>query len=458
VTHSRDLAVSAHEPAAGRLAVYAIWLLRLRWVACAGQLATVGYAAAVFGINLPMSGLLAIIGLTALSNVALSLAWRRLASAYQLRSQGSSWIRRADWLLAVVMGLDVAALTGLLFFAGGPSNPFAVFYFVNLALAAVILPARQAWLLLGMALVGWSSLFAWHVPLPELQERRPLGGWPGAPALSLQWQGWFVALAGCASVVVSFVTYVTRELGRREAELRAADQQRARGQRLEALATLAAGAAHELATPLATIAVVAEELTRHLENVPVPATVREDVALIRGELDRCRATLDRMSASAGQAVGEEAATVEVRRLVEEIMTGLRRRDRVEVSISPDAERLRLHVPLQALAQAVRGVVRNGLDAAEAAGRSERVRISLEAEPHQLRLEVRDHGPGMPSSVLARAGEPFFTTKEPGRGMGLGLFLCRSVVERLGGTLELRSTPGQGTTAIVKLPAQEHNAR
>jgi two-component system sensor histidine kinase RegB len=442
------------------VAVHAAWLLRLRWVACAGQLITIGYAAMVFDVRLPLGWLLAVVIGIGLSNALLTFAWPAMAgkgTADQALAHADG--TRVDRLFAAVMALDILALTALLYLTGGPSNPFTVFYFVNLALAAVILPARGAWLLVGVALVGLTALFIGHWPLPELSQSRPLAGAPGLSAAPLQTQGLLVALAGCASVVVYFITYVTRELRRREAELRAADQQRARSQRLEALATLAAGAAHELATPLGTIAVVAKELTRHLENVEVPETVHDDVLLIRDELDRCRAILDRMSASAGQAVGEESTIVTARQLTEEILSGVRRRAEVVVSVAPGAEPLQVRVPLQAVAQAMRGIVRNALDASEAthagiAGTGQgqcAVGLFVQRAAECLCFEVRDSGPGMPPEVLARAGEPFFTTKEPGRGMGLGLFLCRSVVERLGGTLELRSSPGEGAAAIVRLP-------
>jgi two-component system sensor histidine kinase RegB len=449
---ARHRTTAAPDLLSGRVAVHAVWLLRLRWVACAGQLITVGYAATVFDVRLPMAWLLTVILVTGLSNALLMFTWRPLTRRQRAsQSTGDVDGSKADRLFAAVMALDVLALTALLYLTDGPTNPFVVFYFVNLALAAVILPARGAWFLVGIALLCLVGLFTRHLPLPELSEPRPLAGWPGLPAVRLQAQGLFVALAGCASVVVYFVTYVTRELRQREGDLRAADRERARSQRLEGLATLAAGAAHELATPLATIAVVAKELTRHLENVEVPDTVQDDVLLIRDELDRCRAILDRMSGSAGQAVGEESVLVAVRQLSEEILSGLRRRERVSVSIAPEVEPLRVRVPLQALAQAMRGVVRNALDATEAAAEQPSdVRISVHRELQRLRFEIRDSGPGMPPEVLARAGEPFFTTKEPGRGMGLGLFLCRSVVERLGGTMELRSSPGEGATAVIRL--------
>jgi two-component system sensor histidine kinase RegB len=444
------LALPNHDAAelrAGRLAVNSAWLLRLRWVAVVGQLVTVAVAAEWFRVPLPLVPLLSIIAVTAATNALFQVGWRRWGHQ---EVQSAAW-KCGEQLFLCVMTFDVLALTALLYFAGGPENPFVVFYFVNLSLAAVILPARSAWWLVGIALLGIAFLFAVHFPVPELRDVRPLGGLLANLPTTLQTQGLLVALAGCASVVVYFITCLTRELRQREAELRSAEQQRARSQRLEALATLAAGAGHELATPLGTIAVVAKELTRHLEGADVPASVLEDVALIRGELDHCRGILDRLSANAGQAVGEEVSPVTVGDLVDEVLHGLRRRARVERAVLPAVETRSIRVPLEALAQALRGVVRNALDATDLDGV---VQLSATHEDGWLRLIVRDSGPGMPPEVLARAGDPFFTTKEPGKGMGLGLFLCRSVVERLGGTLELRSPPGEGMTVVVRLPMGE----
>jgi two-component system sensor histidine kinase RegB len=251
-------------------------------------------------------------------------------------------------------------------------------------------------------------------------------------------------------VVTYFITRVTGELRQREVELRAAAQRESKSQRLEALATLAAGAGHELATPLSTIAVVAKELTNHLQGAKVPEAVLEDVALIRGELEHCRMILNRMSGSAGQAAGEEVTEHSAKAIVAEVIRGLRRAERVRVTLDPSAHEAAVIAPLQGIAQAIRGLVQNALDATEPDGE---VEMRIEAREQSLVFDVRDRGPGMTEDVVHRAGEPFFTTKEPGKGMGLGLFLTRSVVERLGGQLTLHSVPHVLTRAVVELPAE-----
>jgi two-component system, sensor histidine kinase RegB len=178
------------------------------------------------------------------------------------------------------------------------------------------------------------------------------------------------------------------------------------------------------------------------------------MSLIRSELAHCRSILDRMSGNAGQAVGEQVGSWKLERILEEVISGLRRSERVRVEGLGEVGELELFSPLQGLAQALRGLVQNGLDASTDSD----VVIRVSAEGDEIQMAVIDQGQGMSPEELARAGEPFFTTKEPGQGMGLGLFLTRNVIERLGGILEMQSELGQGTTALVRLPVTRRPSR
>lgn len=427
-----------------RVAVNASWLVKLRWAAVVGQLITVGVVALGLRIDLPMVPLLATIGTTAVTNLLLDL-WLRHAAHRPIADRTGD---RGSRLLGSVLALDLVLLTLLLYASGGPANPFTVFYLVNLSLAAVVLPLTWAWGLTALAMCCLLGLQYFHVRM-EVFEPAALTA-PASSAVPLSRWGLLTALGACATFIVYFITRVTAELRRREIQLRWSDQQRARGEKLEALATLAAGAAHELASPLSTIAVVAKELERLVVGRGDDA-VTEDVRLIRGEVDRCRAILDRMAADAGQTAGEDLRSVSPLELVEEILAGLRQRQRVRVDAGDEAEEYRLVVPLTGLAQAVRGVVQNALDASQPELAVE-LRVVVETDREAVVLVVEDQGPGMPPDVLLRAGDPFFTTKEPGQGMGLGLFLARTVLSRLGGTLELHSGPRQGVTVRMRLPA------
>ncbi|MEX0819670.1 MAG: ATP-binding protein, partial [Pirellulaceae bacterium] len=423
-----------------RLEVNASWLLRLRWVAVVGQLLTIAVARVVLQIDLVMVPLLLVVGFTALSNIAFAY-WLGTHS----RLPEPVRVRRDPWVLAAVMGVDLLSLTTLLFLSGGSTNPFTIFFFVNLALAAVVLPTRSSWWLLLLAIGCLGVLLVAYVPVPEFS--RPVGSGQTSP-LTLQQVGVVIAVALCAGVAIYFITRVTHELQEREKELRSAELQRTRSERLEALATLAAGAGHELASPLSTIAVIAKDLSRHLEGTDVPPTVIEDVGLIRSELDHCRRILDGMASGAGQALGEEVRPVTTQDLLNETLEGLTRRDRVTLDIDDDSASRSVHVPLTGMANALRGLIRNGLDASplEAV-----VRVTARASDESLVITIEDRGCGMSPEVLARAGEPFFTTKEPGQGMGLGLFLTQNLLQRLGGSLALDSSPNRGTTTTVKLP-------
>lgn len=415
------------------------WLARLRWVAVVGQLTTIAVAVSLVGVELQVFPLLSLVAMTAATN-----AWFTIWLKRPQHTETPGELEDRPLAIAGVLALDLLALSGLLYFTGGLGNPFAVFYFVNLSLAAVILPTRWAWGLAGLAALCLAGLTIEHVTLTpwlNLTPEHPGQAWAREVGL-------LVAFVTCSGVVTYFVTRVSRELRQRESELRSAEQRRARSERVEALATLAAGAGHELASPLSTIAVIAKDLSRHLEGCPVPETVLEDVALIRSELDQCRRILDGMASAAGQVTGESLRPVEVEALLAAVFEGIRRRNQVQVVVADQAKRACVVVPLAAVTQALRGLVRNALDASAF---GEAVEVTAQFEQGVLTIAIRDRGTGMPPEVLQRAGDPFFTTKDPGQGMGLGLFLARNVIERLGGDLQLQSTPGTGTLVRVRLP-------
>jgi two-component system sensor histidine kinase RegB len=258
--------------------------------------------------------------------------------------------------------------------------------------------------------------------------------------------GMWVAFAVAAAFIVYFVTRIRRALARREADLEAERRLAARNEKLVALATLAAGAAHELATPLGTIMVAARELERQL--AAGQGISADDLHAIREQAHRCRAILDQMAAEAGEGTGEAPSRISVEDLMARVLRGLRATPPVEVAVDEAVRGRALTVPAAALAQALRGVVKNAQEASPAETPVSLIASGLDG---RLALAVEDRGHGMAPEVLVRAGEPFFTTKPPGQGMGLGLFLTRSVVERLGGAVELRARPDGGTRVTLLVP-------
>jgi two-component system sensor histidine kinase RegB len=395
-----------------------LWLLRLRWVAIAG-------------ISLPLLPLAVILLAEVVTNLLLT-AWAR------------GVVLVPEWVPAGIMAMDVVLLTLLLSLTGGAFNPFSFLYLVHIALAAVVLRSHFTWALVGLALAGFGALFM----LPEGSPAHSASGDAHADHLRRHLEGMWVAFGVAAGFIVYFVQRVRRALAERESELVAARNLTARNEKFASLATLAAGAAHELSTPLSTIAVVAKELERQLEHDGSSDAVA-DVRLIREQVTRCRDILHQMAADAGDAQGEGLADITVADLVSNALDGAAESSRIVVTLPDAARDERLHVPPRAVAQALRGVLNN---AVQASGIAQPVTLRIVRTAEGWRFEVRDAGSGMSADVLRRAGEPFFTTKSPGRGMGLGLFLTRAVLSRLGGRLELDSTPGQGTAATLVLPA------
>ena len=418
----------------------AIWLLHLRWVAVAGQLLTMSVVEWVLDIKLPQSGMLTLMGVTAVTNLGYSLWLQRL------RKNG---LQAADRLptyqvVSSLMLIDLAVLTGMLFLTGGLTNPFALFYFVNIAVAGAILTPAWAWSVWFVAVLSVTLLLLRSQPLLELNN----SNLQATGELSLPKLGYLVSFAACGGVITYFVTVLTGELKQRELALKEAEDARVRNRQLEALATLAAGAAHELASPLSTIAVVAKELSRSLEKNGARETDMKDVSLIRSEVDRCRQILDRMTITAGEAAGERLDAITLDRFLDETLLGLREPQRVKVTVAEAAKLKKNLLPLQATAQAIRNLVQNALDASPT---HEDIIVRADLVDSNWRIRVIDRGEGMTVEVLQRVGEPFFTTKEPGRGMGLGLYLTQNVLRRLNAELKFTSRPGQGTTAEILLP-------
>ncbi|MEO6773163.1 MAG: ATP-binding protein [Kofleriaceae bacterium] len=419
----------ATEPIPERNWVNIQWLARLRWAEVAGQAVTV--IAAQFSLEgkLPIGSLLAVIGIGVVSNLFLEAYF--FGGRRGLRGRPVAPTRTVEeWHLALVMMVDIASLTGLLYLTGGPHNPFSFLYLVQIALAAVLVRALWTWTLVGLSFVGFGILILAHHPLAIPEDSRVIGAW--------------VALGVASAFVVHFLLRITGALAQREHELTEARGLAARQERLASLATMAAGAAHELSTPLGTVALAAKELERAL------AVDRDDLAadarLIREQVGRCRTILEQMQQGAG-TVGEGVAACSVGELLDETLVGIREAPRVVRELAEAVAASKLRVPPRAVSQALRSLVTNAQDASPPTAA---VRLAVTRDGGVLTLVIRDRGTGIPPEVLERIGEPFFTTKAPGRGMGLGLFLARAVIEGVGGSLQINSS-SSGTSVHVRLP-------
>lgn len=434
---------------ANRTSINVQGVIALRWVAVLGQFITILAVNQWLSVKLPVKPLFTVLAATAALNLLLIRVARMDPAGVPDRDR-----RRWQVLLWAIMLFDLLALTAQLYFTGGITNPFSMFFFVNLVLAAMVLPAAWVWSLNVVSIGCVAFLVVWYQPLqlfgPVTWET--LAGPNSSDVLKL---GALIAYATCATVIVSFTNRISDQLRRQELSTRRLTELRNRNERLDSLGTLAAGAAHELSTPLSSIAIIIKEVEHDLANRNLPDQTFEDIRTIRSQLDRCRGILDRMSVNAGDAINDSIVDTTVERLIEETvkpslltMTNFDP-DSLVVTFQESSEGLKIKTPLNGLAQAFRAILQNAIDASDKGAAVECV-VSL--RPGGYAVSISDRGDGMDAATLRRIGEPFFTTKETGKGTGLGIFLARNVIERLGGTLNFESRVGTGTTATINLPA------
>jgi len=405
-------------------------LLPLRWLAVVGQVTAVAVAALGLHFRLPFGPIALVIGATALSNLILT-SWMKLG-------------RTPAVLVPATLLTDIFLLTGLLYLTGGPANPFAALYLVHVAMAVSVLGAGWSWMFVAFIAACYGVLLEFHHPLERGAEQLP--AWEFAT-------GSWIALVLVSALIAAFIGRVSWNLRQREHELASVRERAARSEQLAALTTLAAGAAHELNTPLGTIAVVAKELELSRDasgNADDP--VIDDARLIRREVDRCRGILSRMRVDIGEEPSQ-GNEVPLEDLVARLRESLQPEEQSRLAVKTSGEIQIIHGPARALEQSLLVLVRNAFDASPA---DQEVALRVEPVDGHVRFEVRDRGTGMSEEMIRRAGEPFYTTKEPGQGMGLGLFLVRLVAERCGATFRIESKVGEGTVCTFGLPVESRD--
>lgn len=399
------------------------WMLGLRWAGLLSQVLVVAMSASLIVGETRDAFVVVLLG--AVTNVVVQV----------LLVRGRLPPRVAETAVAVSIAVDVVLLTVLLGLSGGPLNPFTFFYILHVTTATVALSVPMAVGLTVLAALAYGVLF-----LPGVFDADAHMHLMHGPGFMLHVRGMWVAFAVTAAFIVVFVSRLRRTLAARDARLAEVARLEERARRLAGLATLAGGAAHELSTPLSTIALVADELPAALaKSGDVSATVIDDVRLIQTEVRRCKEVLARLAADGGTPGGEQVVTLPLHAIVEDMVRGL---ERVRIEGSDGGTTVR--VQRRALGSALRGLVKNALQA----GPGE---VTVFVDDRDGRIRIVDRGAGIDANLLTRVGEPFFTTREPGQGMGLGVFLAATVVDQCGGRLQIDSRAGVGTTVTITLP-------
>lgn len=338
---------------------------------------------------------------------------------------------------ATQLAFDLVIHSVLLYFSGGSTNPFVSYYLVPLTIAAATLPWFYSMVLSGLALSGYTALLIWYHPLHlnNLQHETML--------ISLHLFGMWMNFALSAAFITFFVVKMAGAL-RRQDELQALRREEGmRDQQLLAVATQAAGAAHELGTPLATISVLLKELRQEYRDKPA---LQDDLALLQEQVKLCKETLQHLvraaEADRRQAVAEQSA-------VQWLEATLNRWHLMRPEATYRYQCLGLGavprlLPPADLTQALLNLLNNAADACP-----DKLDIRLDWDHQWIVLSIRDHGAGVPLAIAEQIGKPFFTTK--GKGFGLGLFLSQASVTRAGGSVKLYNHEDGGTLTELRLP-------
>jgi two-component system, sensor histidine kinase RegB len=398
--------------------IWLAWLVRLRWLALFAQAVTLSF---VFRL-LDGFHAIAVWGAVMAVLVAANL-WTtgRMAMSEEVRSSS---------ILAQLL-IDVAALTAFFAIGGGPDNPFTPLYLVHAAMAGVMLPPRLAAAVLGAVVLGYGAVFVWHLPLRYEHH--------SMPAWMLVRFGQAVAFGITSVSVVMFVVGLSASLRRHKEQLLDAHHRTARTDRLRSVGTLAAGAAHELNTPLSTMALRLRRLGRRHKD---EATVR-DVEVIEDQLDRCASIVERLLVGAGDPSASDIVRRPLGDMVREAVRLWSRGATLQVEIRDDSGAIEVELPEVAFQQALINLLENAREAQESADTLEALSVAIERDGDAGVVELADRGVGLPKAA-EQVGEPFFTTKAS--GTGLGVFVARAVADGAGGGLAYRRRPGSGTVA------------
>lgn len=403
-----------------------MWLLiQLRWIAVGGQLFTIALVHFWMGIPLPLTPLLVAPVLLSLVNLAtLPLLRRRSA------------VTNAELTAALLF--DVAVLAWQLHFSGGPANPFASLFLLQVVIGAMLLEPWSSWVIIGVVAVALGLIGIDAVPL------RVPPSYRGDP-LMLYLQGSLVSLGLIAVLLVLFVTRISHNLRDRDAALAATRQRAAEEDHIVRMGLLASGAAHELGTPLSSLSVILGDWQR-MPRLARDPDLAQDIAEMQAEVARCKTIVSGILLSAGEARGIAPEFTTVRRFLDAVIEDWRR-NRVPDTLYY-ADYFGPDMPIvsdTALRQVIGNVIDNAADVSPGW-----VGVTALREGDDLVLEVADQGPGFSPDMLATFGQPYRSTK--GRpGGGLGLFLLVNVLRQLGGQASAANRPGGGAVVRLTLP-------
>lgn len=276
----------------------------------------------------------------------------------------------------------------------------------------------------------------------------------GGDEFNLHLHGMLVGSVLISFLVSGFLQRMRAEIDWREKEL---GRRRSNEEKLAAVTTISASVAHELGTPLGSMMLVVDDILAELHQRGDDSNIGKNVGFLRAQRDRCSEAMVRLGQNSGELFVEMPQEFLIEDLLASIHGGLASPDASRVHIQPDGAVQSVVLPKEGVRHIISAVIKNALEASIS---GDGVSVSVNGTSKAIHLTVEDSGQGMSAEDLRRIGEPFFTRKDSGRGMGLGLFITKLFAERLGGALRIESTLGKGTKVGIELPrvvAWEHGS-
>lgn len=401
-------------------------LVRLRWLAVAGQTVTVLIVAGLLRFSLPMVETGLLIAALALVNLGLSL---RFPTTHRLKPLAA----------LALLGFDLLQMSGLLFITGGLANPFAPLLCVPVIISFASLPLKQSLVLLAFAIACTTLLTVSPYPLPWHPDEILII----YPVMQL---GIWCAIVSMMAFAAFYAYRVSMEATLLADALAATELVLEREKHLSQLDGLAAAAAHELGTPLATISVVAKEMERELSG---DERFREDVALLRSQSERCRDILRRLTSLSAENE-EHMRRLPLSSLIEEV-TAPHRQFGITFQLVEKSDRSGEPVGNRnaGILYGLGNLIENAVDFAR-----KTVRLTVEHDADNVAITIEDDGDGFAPDVLSHIGEPYMSTRnremDRAGGLGLGLFIAKTLLERSGASLSFENRGPDETGARVRI--------
>lgn len=347
------------------------------------------------------------------------------------------------------LAVDVAIYSLLMFNTGGASNPFVSYLLVPVTIAAITLPAPYTWTTALLCLMAYSTLLFWHIPLPSVAPGHGMGSGHGDGGLNPHLVGMWINFVASAILIAYFINKMAATLREQEQSLNRQKQQQLEDGQLLAIASLAASAAHELGTPLNTIKLITDEWQGETLD-GMSGEMKGDVNVIRAQIQRCQESLRKLSGTARSYSEREYRRTSVKNYFDELLESwLVMRPDVEVSITIAGAQEDVEGEFHpALTASLHNLLNNAADACP-----RMVEVTVSWNPTEASLIIRDYGEGIGSHIT---GQQPLESGKPG-GMGLGLFLARSILARHGARITLEPHPKGGTQAHVILPLETGHA-